>query len=852
MLVRRWADRAVSARDSAAAAIVRLLVDAGADVDAADPNGRSPLHGAIESGSVEAAALLLAAGADADARNILDEGNTPLLVAVGRGGFGTAKALLVASADPARANACGVAPLKLARMRASRSAQLVGDAAEGEVSPSAQREATAAAAMVALLLDFGAPYDARSKSGKTPLYLAAQQGDFEEVGFLLAEGAAVDRPIADGATPLQVACQQGQFSTAALLLEHGACPRGRRESGGGDGVFGAGFPPLHLACLGTAGGAVSCDLVRLLLECAADPNEACPNGNTPLRILAMLPSIDMPRPSDGVEPLDFRSLSPLEASSPSTSPLGMRAGSEGGEGDAEGAAEGGEGEEVAQGRLDRGSPELALSPSATMASLLLAAGADPDAADSSGRTAVWLATSFGALALLRTVLAAGQANPHLEDRSGVPPLWVAAARGFVPAALMLLRHGALVDAWDRNGCPPLCVACQQGELGVVELLLTQDADVELTDAFGNSPLLLAAQQGHLPCVRLLLQGNASPDTANELGVTPLQAAFDEGYSSIVGALREAGADTESLEQRGKKRFEHPMHGLSHFIQPAFGHVPTYMPPDADGVSSPRLLVAGDGPDSEALAYQQVRPRAPTPATRWIDVHREELDAEDAANARQCGSSTNGLAGDDVAPADVVAADVVAADVVAAVAEAPPPAAPVEAPADEVTLGGYGGPIQKPVKKAAPADRKAELAARRAQLEADRAQLQAERELKAAAHVIRFQARLRGYKARKERIAKREAAIRVQAASRGRATRRARRVVADNESGLVDDEMAKSALADDAEEDGEGVEEADLLVGERDEEKAAVVVQAAMRGHATRLRQVNTNGHRPMTPVDDEA
>ena len=63
-------------------------------------------------------------------------------------------------------------------------------------------------------------------------------------------------------------------------------------------------------------------------------------------------------------------------------------------------------------------------------------------------------------------------------------------------------------------------------------------------------------------------------------------------------------------------------------------------------------------------------------------------------------------------------------------------------------------------------------------------------------------RCAGYKARKEQIAKREAAIRVQAASRGRATRRARRVVADNESGLVEDEMSKSALADDAEEDGE--------------------------------------------------
>jgi ankyrin repeat protein len=55
--------------------------------------------------------------------------------------------------------------------------------------------ARAAAEAVALLLDAGAPIDARDRRGRTALMIAAERGHAEIVELLLARGA--DRALAD-------------------------------------------------------------------------------------------------------------------------------------------------------------------------------------------------------------------------------------------------------------------------------------------------------------------------------------------------------------------------------------------------------------------------------------------------------------------------------------------------------------------------------------------------------------------------------------------------------------------------------------------------------------------------------
>jgi hypothetical protein len=74
-------------------AMIRLLVDAGADISAQDKNGATPLHRAVRTRCAAAVKCLLAAGADATIRN--KPGSTPFHLAVqntGRGGSGSEQA----------------------------------------------------------------------------------------------------------------------------------------------------------------------------------------------------------------------------------------------------------------------------------------------------------------------------------------------------------------------------------------------------------------------------------------------------------------------------------------------------------------------------------------------------------------------------------------------------------------------------------------------------------------------------------------------------------------------------------------------------------------------------------------
>src|SRR5205814_4668144 len=74
---------------------IRVLLGAGADINAADKNGATPLHRAVRTRSAAAAKFLLKSGADPSIRN--KPGSTPFHLAVqntGRGGSGEEKARL--------------------------------------------------------------------------------------------------------------------------------------------------------------------------------------------------------------------------------------------------------------------------------------------------------------------------------------------------------------------------------------------------------------------------------------------------------------------------------------------------------------------------------------------------------------------------------------------------------------------------------------------------------------------------------------------------------------------------------------------------------------------------------------
>lgn len=98
---------------------VRLLIALGADVNAVDKNGWTPLHAAAQEKAVAAARLLLRAGAKVDVPD--KQGNTALFRAVSssKGDGAMIQLLRAHGADPYIANNYGNSPISSARLIAN-------------------------------------------------------------------------------------------------------------------------------------------------------------------------------------------------------------------------------------------------------------------------------------------------------------------------------------------------------------------------------------------------------------------------------------------------------------------------------------------------------------------------------------------------------------------------------------------------------------------------------------------------------------------------------------------------------------------------------------------------------------
>ncbi len=375
--------------------------------------------------------------------------------------------------------------------------------------------------IVRLLLQAGArPDDTNQQDGTNILSVACENDDVSILPLLFEHGSDPNHPVM-GSRPLVIAADKGNFNTVLFLLDHGANINITDNTN---------LTALHAACYH---GHV--DVVDLLLSRHANPNVISENGTALTtacqkehidvidRLLAIDVDLNLPD-RDGLTALMF-------ACKKSNFDI-----------------------------IDR----------------LLVHGANVNLADPRGWTALMYASQEGSSDITRRYSALMQwdlhdpnapdvpikknidvierlltlgANVNAFDSNGTTALMIACKNKLFDVAEYLVRSGAFVNV--RSGSStPLLLSFQRGDWKTVDLLLSNDADFE--PHIKDRNLLIACEGSSVDMARVLLQHGANPNVTGHHGVTPLMTAARNEKHALVSLLLDHGADRNLCDASGRK------------------------------------------------------------------------------------------------------------------------------------------------------------------------------------------------------------------------------------------------------------------------------------------------------------
>ncbi|MCH8936089.1 MAG: ankyrin repeat domain-containing protein, partial [Gemmatimonadetes bacterium] len=187
---------------------------------------------------------------------------------------------------------------------------------------------------------------------------------------------------------------------------------------------------------------------------------------------------------------------------------------------------------------------------------LLTDGADVNASQGDGMTALHWAAERGNVAMGKMLIYAG-ANLKATTRLGdYTPLHMAAKAGHAEVAGALLEAGSDANATTTTGgATPLHFAAASGSANTVAVLLDYYADVDARETqWGQTPLMFAAAKNRVEALKTLLQRGADAAiTATVVDVAAreeLDRADQQRRSRLLSSLRGVSNPRETDGSRG--------------------------------------------------------------------------------------------------------------------------------------------------------------------------------------------------------------------------------------------------------------------------------------------------------------
>jgi ankyrin repeat protein len=426
-------------------------------------------------------------------------------------------------------------------------------------------------------------------AGDLRLLEAVKRKDAATVRFLLEQKADVNASAGDGATALQWAVHANDADTADLLIRAGANVNAANDNG---------VTPLWLTC--TNGNAA---MVEKLLQAKANPNASLTRtGETVLMTCARTGNPDAVKLllAAGADPNakeNLRGQTALMWAVAEKHPEAVRALIEGGA-DVHAATK--PRTDIYDRTLGGFTPLLFAARVGDLESarILLAAGADPNEATPETGNALVVASASHHEELAVFLLENG-ANPNAADEYGMTALHHAVQKGIADLsaieyrpALMpppnlpslvkaLLARGADPNARIKKdytlsvapyrhtsppsivGATPFFLAAAAGDPDIMRMLVERGADPLLEAGESMRPLMVAAgmtrlvdflpgeESRHLEAVRLALSLGGNVNEATKRGQTALHAAASAGADTIVQFLVDKGAQVNAKDALGR-------------------------------------------------------------------------------------------------------------------------------------------------------------------------------------------------------------------------------------------------------------------------------------------------------------